>query len=497
MIIIRLDSLKRNEIMVNSQLQKYFYKAFAVLAALIIFFIYGVIAGYNFLLGFLLVAGVVYVFVYYNFPHWFAYFFIATLSFAELLHLPVTQGGFSSAVVIAASSLGLGIFGALATKDRHLMEVFFSRIDQIFPVLLFMLMVVSLMNSRAIGYSVKQIQQYIYLLIIYYFLHMTIINREILRKALFVLFAGGGCAGLFGISEAIIQKPIYFLLGNKSLLGASVADALLNAKRGRIIGLIGDAPFHGIFMAVITLVSLYFLYTSKRLSARILSILIFIISVFNVMGTGSRGAFFSMAFALILFWFLADIPNKATIMFSSIIVGIVLTVFMVFYVSDLNVTRSFTYSEQSTDTARMRLKNIPVAFKMFIDHPIIGSGPDGFVINYTRYAAGVTNLAFRKKILKTHNTPLQVLVEYGLAGITVFGAIIFMALKRMVTIMKDKRDRDDSLIAVILFAAISAYIFFMLTSNSLLDKYFWLLIAMAQIHYSICNKPEQRKEISV
>ena len=69
--------------------------------------------------------------------------------------------------------------------------------------------------------------------------------------------------------------------------------------------------------------------------------------------------------------------------------------------------------------------------------------------------------------------------------------IIFMAIIRMITIIRWKRDRDDRMIAVALVAGISAYIFFMATSNTLLDKYFWLAITLAQIHYSICNKTKE------
>lgn len=480
--------------MVYPQLQKYVIKTLVVLSALICFHIYGLIAGYNYILGILLALVAVFVFMYYNFPHWSAYLFIISVSFAELLNLPVTQGGFSSAVAIALGSFMLGVAGAISIKDRHLIRILFDRKGQILPLLFLILMVVSLMNSRAIGYSVKQIQQFIYLVVIFYFLQLTIRNREVLRKSFLALMIGGGFAGLFGMMEALLQQPVYFLLGNRSLFGAYVADALLNAKRGRIIGLVGDAPFHGIYMTIIALVAIYFLFTSRRTSARVLSFLIFLLSVFNILGTGSRGAFISLTIGLILFWVLSDIPYKATIMVSTLIAGAVVAIFMVSFMSDLDASRSFTYKEESTETAEMRLKNIPVALAMFKDHPIIGNGPDGFVINYSRYASNITNLAFREKILKTHNTPMQILAEYGLAGISIFALLIFITMKRMMHIIRHGQDRNDRLMAVVFFSAIAGYLFFMSTSNSLLDKYFWLLIALGQIHYSLFAQPVKTAE---
>ena len=82
-------------------------------------------------------------------------------------------------------------------------------------------------------------------------------------------------------------------------------------------------------------------------------------------------------------------------------------------------------------------------------------------------------------------------VEYGLVGITLFSMIIFMAIVRMISIIRSKGDVNDRMIAVALISGISAYIFFMATSNTLLDKYFWLAITLAQIHYSVCNKTKE------
>lgn len=466
-------------------------KFFAVIIALSLFFTYGILTGYNPIIGFVLAAGVGFVLAYYYKPPVFAYLYIFTVSFAALLNLPVTDGGFSSAVAIALPSFGLGIMGALFMRDRVLIDIFFDRIDQILPILFFSLMIISMMNSKALGFSAKQIQQFLYLIIIYYFLHMTILNRKNFKKAFFTVLIGGTCVGLLGLLEVALQTPIYFLLGGNSVLGASVSDSLLNAQKGRINGVIGDAPFHGVYMALIASVSLYFLFRSRRNILRILFLLFFLLAVFNVLGTGSRGALLALMIAAFIFWALADIPHKTAIMAVTVSAGVILVVTMVFLVPNLDVTRSITISKDTSDTTEMRWKNIPVALKMFADHPIIGNGPDGFVINYTRYASGLSNLAFREKTLKTHNTPLQIIAEYGLVGITLFSLIIFMAIIRMITIIRRKGDRDDRMIAVALIAGISAYIFFMATSNTLLDKYFWLAITLAQIHYSICNKTKE------
>jgi O-antigen ligase len=482
--------------MTSSEVQQNLIKIIFISLSLTLIFIFGIIFGFSPLIVFIFIASICSVFAYFYSPSWFAYLFIFILSFAGLLHLPITKNGFSSAVAIAIFSFGSGIFGALITKDRNLVKIFSDRIEQIFPILFFMLTVISMMNSKELALSVKQVQQFFYVIIIYYFLQLIIRNRETFRRALFILSIGGFCVGILGLVEVITQTPIYNHLGGKSLLGAHLSEAILIGQPGRISGVIGDAAFHGIYMTIIAAVSLYFFFTSQRLISRILYSFVFFISILNIMGTGSRAAFLALLVALFLFWALARIPHKSAIMTSALLTGATIVLIMVFLVPHFSITRSFTYSEE-TSTIKMRWENIPVAINMFSDHPIIGNGPDGFVINYNRYASGLTSLAYREKTLKTHNTPLQILAEYGLLGITFFSLIIFLTLNRMVTIMRTVTDPKDHMIAITLIVAISAYILFMMTSNTLLDKYFWLLIALAQIHYSICRRPTTQNTVYI
>ena len=303
--------------MTSTIFQEQFFRFLITVSALLFLFIFGGVMGYNPIIGFVLTAGLGFILAYYYSPPWFAYLYIFTVSMAALLNLPVTEGGFSSAVAIALASFCLGILGALVSRDPALIRIFFGRADQILPILFLCLMFISLKNSHGIGQSAKQIQQFVYLVVIYYFLHLVIRNRETFRKAFFVLLLGGTLVGILGVVEVVKQSPVYFILGGKSLFGAEISDAFLNAKAGRINGLIGDAPFHGIYMCVIALVSLYFLFTSMRLWVKVSCVLVFFLSVFNILGTGSRGALIALLLALFLFWVFAEIPHKAVIMSST------------------------------------------------------------------------------------------------------------------------------------------------------------------------------------
>lgn len=460
------------------------------------FFLFGFITGIAPRTGFLLAAFAGFLILYYLLQEYFAYLFVFTLCFSALLNLPFTAGGFSSAIVIATASLGLGIVKYLVTKDDRLIKLFTINLDHFLPIIFFFLMIVSLKNSKAIPFSFKQIQQFFYILIIYYFLNLTIHNRLTFNRLLFAFYMGGTIVGLLGIIEGVLKDPVYSMMRNRSLFGANVSDIFLNYMPGRINGVIGDSPYHGIFTAIIAIFSVYYLLHSKKRYSKVFFILVFLLSFANILGSGSRGAFLAFMIGLTIVFIKAKIPHKGLILTLIFFFGFFLILFMSTFVTQLDVGRTFNTGSNTKDTSALRLKNIPVALKIFSDYPVFGSGPDGFIINFKQYARPITNYDCRVKILRTHNTPLQILCEYGIIGFIAFFLIVFMAVKRLFYIIRNSSNQQDILLAASILACITSYCFFMLTSNTLIDHFFWLSIIMARIFYAIFRKEEQfRNEI--
>jgi O-antigen ligase len=296
-----------------------------------------------------------------------------------------------------------------------------------------------------------------------------------------VFLIGGFCIEIVGVIEGLMGATVFSLMGGRSMLGADLTEVFLAAEPGRINGAIGDAAFHGIFVTTTAAFSVFFFFNSRRYIIKIFCVLVFLLAIYNVIGTGSRGAFLSMVIMLLVFWIFAEIPHKTAIMAVTMLISCIVILVIVFSTGS---NRAVTYSEETSDTSEMRVKNVPVALKMFVDYPLFGIGPDGFIINFSRYATNLSNLGSRETVIKTHNTPVQLLAEYGLIGFFFFFLTIYMAIRRTRIVMRNARDPKDRMLSVTLLATITAYTFFMLTSNSLLDKYFWLMIIFAQINYS-------------
>ncbi len=448
----------------------------------LLFFAIGAVSAYQPIAGLVIVAGLGFLVAYYAKPAWFANAVVFITCFAGLLHLPVTSDGFSSAVAIALPGVVLQVVGMMVRKDRRLLGTFADRFDQLLPLVMMVAMLISVKNVRELGPAIRQVQQWVYIVAIFYFILLIVNDRRSLHGVVLAFLIGGFIVEIIGLMEGVFKKTIYDMTGQRSLFGADLSTSFLQVEEaGRINGPLGDAPFHGMFCTVTAALSFYELFTTRRKLVKALCVLVFLLTIYNVMGTGSRGALLALALAIFTFWLAADIRNKAAYALGGGLVFVAMVGLMVAVMTaQTGEARSLTYNSDTSETAEMRIKNFPVAMKMFGDYPIFGIGPDGFVTNFSRYAVGVSNLASRQKVLKTHDTPAQVLAENGLVGLSIFLGALGGAMAVAASVARRSRDRRFRLLGAALLAALVAYTFFMLTSNSLLDKFLWTLIAFVQ-----------------
>jgi hypothetical protein len=84
--------------------------------------------------------------------------------------------------------------------------------------------------------------------------------------------------------------------------------------------------------------------------------------------------------------------------------------------------------ESISDTASVeRLKLWRAAWAMFLDHPVVGVGPDGFRNMYGKYA-GVTEW---NRNIYTNNMYIEMFANLGMVGGLAFAALVLFALRRI------------------------------------------------------------------
>jgi O-antigen ligase len=279
-----------------------------------------------------------------------------------------------------------------------------------------------------------------------------------------------------------LGKNIYNTLNQKSLFNAPLSRTILWTSENRINGLIGDGDSHGMFMSLIFLLSLSLFFISKSKRGKSLSLIVMFTSLFNIIGAASRGAVLGFVTALIIFWSLIELSKKWLILASIVTLSLIFFFSMIILIPDLNIERFYNPKLEAQKTVGLRLNNLAIGLKMVGEHPMIGSGPDGFMLNYLRYARLIPGT--RRIPTKPLNTYIQALVEYGVVGLTAFLFLLFLMIKHFIQLLKNAKGIDRYMIGII-FSVLCGYCVFINTTGFFVDQIYWLLIALCGVTITI------------
>jgi len=285
-------------------------RVLGVAALMTLLFVYAALLGYSPIIGGAIAAPIVYFVFYARNEFLFARIFIFTLGFAAFLNLPVTSGGFPISTVIMMTGFLVWCAAALIKKDPEFARIFIRRPEQLLVSGFIVVMFISIKDSMYIAMAVKQIQLFIYCWLVFFYLQMMLRDRRRLETAISWVLAGGLVVGLIGFFELIIDMSPYVFLGNRSLFMADVSEVVLNVHAGRINGLIGDSPYHGIYMVIIASLAVYKFFTVPSKSWKFFSFIVFGVASANVLLTASRGALLAEARAFMVIWTYLEIRNK-------------------------------------------------------------------------------------------------------------------------------------------------------------------------------------------
>lgn len=401
--------------------------------------------------------------------------FAFTLAFNDFLNLPVTQGGFKLSTAILLSAFFIILAKILIRKEPDLQRVLSKKVSLL--VLLFLLaMIISLVNSQNIKSATVEIQEFIYCVVLFFFVLFTMKDASVLKKVVIVMVCGGIFISLLGIVEAK-AGTIYGLFSNHSLLGSDVPEITITGPENRINGVLGDADFHGMYMGLIFSLAfcLFFIYKTKL--ARLSLAAAMLLCLFNIVGAASRGAALGSFVSFIALWFFLPLPRR-WITLTGLLGGIFTFGCLLFFLfPNLEIERFYRPEGKAKKTLELRKNNVLIGLAMGLDHPIIGRGPAGFSIDYHRYASRIAPTA-EKKTTRPLNVYIQVFVEQGIAGLILFLGIVFSALKPLFPLARDALGEYHPLSAAVL-ATLCGYSIFMMFTGLIDDQNYWLLIAMA------------------
>ena len=275
---------------------------------------------------------------------------------------------------------------------------------------------------------------------------------------------------------------IYEFFNGYNLLGYYSID-------GRLAGMFGGRWVLGRYLIYLLpiLVGLYYLEIDNYKKFKVIIYTTFILTSLVIIFSGERAAllmFFIYIF-LLLFYFL----NKLTLVkILQILFLITVLVILPFLFSDTSerIRNNFLVYLLSTDVEiNQYLSMFITSWKMFIDNPLFGIGPNNF-----RYVCSESIYFVSKWSCSTHphSITFQVLAEIGLLGfIAVYSVLGFFIYKSIILIFS-KNLSKSSFGMYSLQSSIIIYLFpFMITGNFFLSWYgfiYYLPISLYMVYSS-------------
>lgn len=139
-----------------------------------------------------------------------------------------------------------------------------------------------------------------------------------------------------------------------------------------------------------------------------------------------------------------------------------------------------------------RLHFWSVAWRIFLDHPLLGAGLDSFAYAFTRYDSWNGNY----RVEQAHNDYLQILADAGLIGFVCASAFIFLLFKqgwRAIRQSTDSFRRSTATGALAGAAGILIHSFFDFPLRTPANALFFLVLAVLAVVSIAPPKPSRKK----
>lgn len=164
--------------------------------------------------------------------------------------------------------------------------------------------------------------------------------------------------------------------------------------------------------------------------------------------TYTRGAWLGAAAGIIMLWILVRPPLRATIMAAAVLT-VSLTLPLMGSERNSLVQRARTIVSLAPNQDRVVF--VRTAWRIFLDHPALGTGLNTFSITYPLYAPGAYAAQTQPF---AHNIWLNMAAEGGIPGVILFTWVVIAAALVGVTSIRGARDRADRILQMTILSAL-------------------------------------------
>ena len=305
-------------------------------------------------------------------------------------------------------------------------------------------------------------------------------NIANLRRAIWVLLLAGIFMGTISVYQYMTGAWDNTFWGFGQ---APVLNLIGTTEGARLGGPIGDPNFYAQIMLVIVPLAMLRAAAEKSMPLRLLALWAFGVCILTAVFTYSRGAF--VALLVMLVAIVIYRPPRPVEIGILLLAGVALLRFVpdtymtrILSVADLFSGQSDVRSEVSF---RGRASELLVGMYMFADHPVLGVGVGNYPTLYQQYSRQI-GYDPRTEAREPHNLYLEVASENGMAGLLIFGAIlwsVFSSLQNARTAFRDAGLHTEADMVASLSIAMTGYLSAAFFIHGAYPRFFYLLIGIA------------------
>lgn len=264
----------------------------------------------------------------------------------------------------------------------------------------------------------------------------------------------------------------------------NVLNALVGIKHGGKVsfsGYMGEENDFALVMNMAIPLAYFMFVGSESIKKKIIYLSACGLFIIAEVASLSRGGFVGLVPVIFYCWY--KTPKK---ILATIIIALLIGFLYVTAPSDYwNEIKSIKEENIKEGTGETRWYLWKIAWRIFLDHPIIGVGPGNYPWRSGEYQPE-EDLNFRPSIAgkAAHSIYFTLIPEFGLAGILLFSAMLYHSYKNSRAIIKKKNLLSDELkkSRFILLGTIGALLGYLGSGIFLSVFYyahFWLLLAIA------------------
>ena len=442
--------------------------------------IYGVLSSIHPFVGLVFLAVAVIGCVIWKEPAWglLLVLFAIPLQFLGKLN---EDGSLTIAKVVTPCVVLVWFFKYLINKDKRLLKVPFSHPILISSFIYLFSTIPSFFNARSISSSICYLLFKLFPLWLLMVLIVDLLQTpKWLERSYKAILTIAFVVGCFGIYELITGQSILQLFGMKYYLisgakGGGLASTkweqldFQEAAWVRVASTFLDPDFFASFLLLILGFSFGFLFTTKSTFWRLFCIVLIIIALIDIVGTGSRSVFLGVFIFFLVLLAVVNFKGKWLLIGILAFLGVLIIPSIEEYIPSFRKGLPLSLEDFKKDP---RYGFWLTALKMILKHPILGIGLGNFTEVYYHYRDEASILL---KPYLPHDIVLLVFSETGIIGLVFFSVFVITVLITLIKNHFTQKNRTIWVLNLFIFASFLGYCVFALASNTLDQEYIWIV----------------------